>query len=113
MNGRALWYGEDGTPYEYKVFDLETPWNDVPGNYIFAKFTGSSWKPLYIGETTSLKVRLTTNHHQWPCAQSHGVTHIHAHTSSKSLTSRRNEEMNLIRQHNPPCNRFTGLFHNP
>lgn len=68
--------------YEFSV--VESPetaaWNDVPGVYIFAKLdaTGRWWQPLYIGETTSFKNRLTTHHERWQDAISSGVTHIHA-----------------------------------
>ena len=106
MSGTVIWRGEDGTPYEYKVFDLDPGWNDVPGNYIFARWDGESWIALYIGETSSFKDRLNNlQHHQaHDCAERRGMTAIHAHTGSREETVRRNEEFNLIRKLSPPCN---------
>ena len=104
---KVNWQGTSGTVYPYDVFQLNTSWNDVPGNYIFAKRNSSgNWVPLYIGETVSLKNRLTplSGHENWPCASRNGATHIHAHSSSPSLATRRSEESDLISRFQPACN---------
>ena len=104
MSGTCIWHGEDGTPYEYRVYDLYPKWNDVPGNYIFAKLSGTMWVPLYIGETSNFEQRLGPFHERWEEAQSNGMTHIHAHSGSKIQETRRYEEWNLIRVHMPKLN---------
>ena len=106
MSGTCIWRGEDGTTYEYRVFEENTAWNDVPGNYIFAKLTGSSWTALYIGQTSSFRDRLPPHHERWAYAKQHGATHIHAHTGSENERIRRLEEMNLIRYYTPLVNRI-------
>lgn len=108
MSGTFIWRGEDGTPYEYRIYNLDPKWNDVPGNYIFAKegtILGGGWIPLYIGETENFENRLGPSHERWAEAMAHGMTHVHAHTSSPVQETRRYEEWNLIRQHMPILNR--------
>ena len=105
MSGAQLWYGEDGTPYEYRIYDRGTIWNDVPGNYIFAVMSSGLWVPLYIGETDNFESRLNSNHEKWDAALRRGMTHIHAHTGSPVYETRRYEEWNLIRKHAPELNR--------
>ena len=103
----VTWHGKSKTAYHYSVYALDTNWNDTPGNYIFAKRNAQgAWVPLYMGETESLKNRLTplTSHEKWACARQNGATHIHAHTSSNSATARRAEESDLIASYRPICN---------
>ncbi len=107
MSGTYIWRGADGAPYEYRVYDLGAVWNDVPGNYIFAKKVSAlagQWVPLYIGETGSFESRLIPSHDRWHAALQEGMTHIHAHTSSAVQKTRRYEEWNLIRQYMPSLN---------
>lgn len=100
----AIWTGIDGSNYEYKVFSPDTRWNDVPGNYIFAKRVGTGWQALYIGETKSLKTRFENGHEKWQSARRHGATHVHAHTSNAAKSVRTREEGNLIENYSPPLN---------
>ena len=104
MNGTHVWRGEDGAPYEFRIYGLDTNWNDVPGNYIFAKRSGAGWIALYIGQTSSFKNRLSPSHEHWNRALQHGMTYIHAHTGSEYERTRRYEEWNLIRRHMPVVN---------
>ena len=99
------WQGASGQSYEYEVLSFSANWNDVPGNYIFAKQMNNTWEPVYIGETSSLKDRITTSHEKYPCVFSHGFTHVHAHGSNSSQVIRRQEETDLLNRFNPPCNR--------
>ena len=102
---KVVWTGADGTRYEYTVHSLNTDWYDVPGNYIFTKQNSQGqWVAIYIGETGSLRDRLSGDHENYPCGKRHGMTHIHAHTSSKVRTDRLAEEKNLVQRYNPPCN---------
>ena len=102
---KVAWRGQSGTTYEYTVYTLDTNWNDTPGNYIFAKRNAQgAWVAIYIGETESLKNRLTTSHEKWACAVRNGVTHMHAHVSSSVASVRRAEESDLIARYKPICN---------
>lgn len=104
MTESALWTGADGTNYSYKVFNTNVSWNNVPGNYIFAKLTGRGWEALYIGEAGDLKTRLVPTHEKWARALRLGMTHVHAHTSNPVKSVRTGEERNLIQRYRPPCN---------
>ena len=102
---KVTWTGDDGTRYEYNVHALDTDWYDVPGNYIFTKKnTAGLWVAIYIGETGSLRDRLSGDHEKYPCGRLQGMTHIHAHVSSEARATRLAEEQNLVRRYNPPCN---------
>lgn len=100
-----LWSGVSGRKYKYWIHDMDTTFKDSPGNYIFAKETSPGyWEPLYIGETESLKDRLS-NHEKRPCVIRNRGTHIHAHTSSSDEDIRKAEESDLIEKWNPICNK--------
>ena len=102
MADTCIWIGASGKKYEYTVYSIGREWNDVPGNYIFAKVVSNKWSPVYIGETESFKDRLP-NHNELPCIRSNGGTHIHAHTN-RSSQARLNEEADLLRNYTTPCN---------
>ena len=99
------WHGASGRRYEYYAHAIgTTSFNDVPGNYIFAKHSDSgSASTLYIGQTTSLRDRITASHEKWPCVTRNGVTHIHQHVNSNAA-NRLSEEQDLIQAASPPCN---------
>ena len=102
----VIWTGKSGKRYTYEVHDLNTNWNDVPGNYIFAGLNHRNrWAAAYIGETGSLKDRLSPieSHEKWPCAKRNGATHIHAHVSSSDAKVRRTEESDLIDAYGQKC----------
>ena len=107
MSERTIfWSGASGKQYKYWIDDINTSFKDEPGNYIYAKeISPDRWVPIYIGETDSLKDRLSSNHEKLPCIKRHGGTHIHAHTSSSDEDIRRAEEADLIEKWNPPCNK--------
>ena len=97
------WTGKSGTKYHYTIYEIGGDWNDIPGNYIFAKETSlRNWTPLYIGETESFKDRLP-NHNELPCIQRNGGTHIHARTN-RSNDARLKEEADLLANYTTPCN---------
>lgn len=100
-----LWPGALGKKYEYRIYPIDTTFKDVPGNYIYAKETSSgTWTPIYIGETESLKDRLS-NHEKMPCVKRNGGTHVHVHQSSSDAAVRRAEESDLLDKWDPPCNK--------
>jgi len=102
MADTVNWPGKSGKMYAYEIIPVNASWNDVPGNYIFAKRNGSSWMPVYIGQTDSFSDRLP-NHEKRPCAGRNGATHIHAHVN-KNDQSRLSEERDLIANWYPVCN---------
>ena len=106
-NTQITWRGMSGQMYFYSAYPVNADWNDVPGNYIFAKYVkGSGWVALYVGETGSLRDRLTPflGHEKAVCAHLNGITNILAHSSSSLEAVRRREEGDLISYYNPVCN---------
>lgn len=98
------WPGESGAKYRYLIYPIGSSFKAEPGNYIFAKETKpNTWSPIYIGETENLEERLD-NHNELPCIRRNGGTHVHVHLSSSNSQERRNEESDLIKKWNPPCN---------
>lgn len=97
------WIGASRKEYIYNIHPIDTNWNDVAGNYIFAKETSPrSWDAVYIGETVSFSDRLP-NHNELPCIRRNGGTHIHTHVNEDS-DARIEEEADLLANHNTPCN---------
>lgn len=99
---KVNWPGKSGRTYTYLVYPIGTSFNDVAGNYIYAKQVGPQWQPCYIGQTNSLQNRLA-NHEKEACAKRHGATHIHVKVTPGER-DRLAEEEDLIRLWNPPCN---------
>ena len=100
-----MWPGASGKQYKYWIYPMNTSFKDLPGNYIFAKETSpGKWTPIYIGETGSLKDRLS-NHEKMPCVKRYGGTHVHTHASSEDEETRRAEESDLLAKWDPPCNK--------
>ena len=103
MADKCIWTGASGKTYEYEMHPIGTNWNDVPGNYIFARESSpGKWQAVYIGETDSLKHRLP-NHNELPCVRRNGGTHIHAHANQDSR-ARLDEEADLLANNTTPCN---------
>jgi hypothetical protein len=99
------WYGASGKAYKYYIHPIRNDFRDLPGNYMFTKQTAlGDWIPLYIGESESLQGRLS-NHDKMPCVTGNGGTHIHVHISPADTAVRRDEEADLLRRWDPPCNR--------
>lgn len=64
--------------HEFRVYPLDTTWNNVAGVYIFCGInTQGYWVPLYVGQTDSFKDRFSS-HEKWNLATRNGATHIHA-----------------------------------
>ena len=98
------WKGRSDRTYGYWIHSIGTTFKDEPGNYIYASQTEPNrWRPIYIGQTESLRDRLA-DHEKESCAKRNGATHIHAHTSSNSESTRKSEEADLIEQWKPVCN---------
>ena len=99
----ATWPGLSGRKYTYDIYELSTTWNDVAGNYIFAKQVPDGWRASYVGETNSFQNRFS-NHEKWASARNDGATHVHAHTTPGGDAVRKAEEADLVGQLQPPCN---------
>ena len=101
----TLWPGASGAQYRYWIHKIGTSFKDSPGNYVFAKKTSPGhWTPIYIGETESLKDRLS-DHEKMPCIKRNGGTHIHAHLTCSDADASRAEESDLLEKWDPPCNK--------
>ena len=102
---QIYWAGKSGEKYGYWIYKIEDQFDDTPGNYIYTKKTnGDKWILLYIGQTSSLKDRLS-NHEKEAFAKRNGATHIHTHTNPASEEMRKKEEVDLIKCHGPVCNK--------
>ena len=44
------WLGQSGETYTFNLYELGTNFKSVPGVYIFAKVSGDSVSPIYVGE---------------------------------------------------------------
>jgi hypothetical protein len=105
--GAIMWPGVSGKKYKYWIYPIGEPFIAEPGNYIFAKETSPrKWTAVYVGETDNLGRRLNNpdSHEKMPCIRNYGGTHIHAHKSSDSGVTRRNEESDIRDNWNPKCN---------
>ena len=101
----CTWTGISGKQYEYGIYPIGTSFVAKPGNYVHAKVSGlGRWSAVYIGETEDLSTRFE-NHHAAHCIARNGATHIHVHLSSADRQVRLNEETDLRRSHNTPCNK--------
>ena len=79
MADKVDWVGQSGQTYSSYLRKIGASYKDLPGVYIFVKLEIEKWSPIYVGETDSLKDRLTTNrenHHRYYCVTNHGATHI-------------------------------------
>ena len=76
-HGTATWLG-----YSFGVYRHDDNWTAIAGLYVFAARELDDqrtpvWRPLYVGQTTSLVDRIPT-HYKWPEAVRSGATHVHA-----------------------------------
>ncbi len=98
------WVGHSGTEYPYEIHPLETQFQAVPANYIFARQSeDGTWVPVYIAQTRALNQRLE-GHISVEDARRQGATHIHVHLSTSGQATRCSEEHDLVNQWHPVCN---------
>jgi hypothetical protein len=98
------WVGQSGTEYPYDIYPLDTQFQAVPGNYIYAKRReDGTWEPIYIAETRALNQRLE-GHVGVEDARAHGATHVHVHFSTAGQAARCSEEHDLVKHWHPECN---------
>jgi hypothetical protein len=98
------WAGESGQEYQYEVYPIDTAFQALPGNFIYAKQSeDGSWVPVYIAQTRGMHQRLE-GHVNVDDAIANGATHIHAHYCSAGQGARCNEERDLVQRWQPVCN---------
>jgi hypothetical protein len=98
------WPGQSGKEYPYEIYTLDTDFQPLPGNYIYARQAeDGTWVPVYIAQTRDLHQRLEGHVHLDDAVQN-GATHLHAHYCSVGQASRCSEERDLILHWQPVCN---------
>ena len=97
------WKGASGNLYPYEVHKFGASFNAVAANYCVAKLVGNTYHAIYFGQTNNLQDRFS-NHEKDPCFRRNGATHTHVHRNSNE-TTRRSEEVDLIKLHDPVCNK--------
>ena len=88
----------------YTRYSAGTKWSAVSANHICAKTVGNTAYAKYIGETGNLQERMP-DHEKWPCCNRNGVNEIHINRDAISAEERRQQEADLVRSQNPPCNK--------
>jgi hypothetical protein len=102
------WPGQSGTQYPYEIHPLDTQFQAVPANYIYAgQSEDGTWVPIYIAQTRALKQRLE-GHVSLADASAQGATHIHVHLSTTGQGARCSEEHDLLERWHPVCNDVVG-----
>lgn len=102
--------GASGRKHIFQAYTLGTEtFNDVGGVYIFTRKTRNlhgdiKYYPLYIGQTESLRDRLTASHEKWPCAVQNNVDCLCVLAEDNTF-SRRAIELDLLSKYNTPCNK--------
>jgi hypothetical protein len=101
------WLGQSGQEYQYEVYPIDTAFQPLPGNFIYAKQgEDGNWVPVYIAQTRGMHQRLE-GHVNVDDAIANGATHIHAHYCSTGQAARCNEERDLVQRWQPVCNDVT------
>ena len=102
------WLGQSGAQYPYEIHPLDTEFQSVPANYIYAgQSADGAWVPIYIAHTRALKQRLE-GHGSIADASAQGATHIHIHLSTMGQGARCSEEHDLLERWHPVCNDAAG-----
>ncbi len=100
----SSWPGESGKAYQYEVYPLDAPFQNLPGNFIYARQAeDGSWVPVYIAQTRNLHQRLE-GHVSMDDAVQNGATHIHAHYDTAGQAARCTEEHDLVQRWHPALN---------
>lgn len=99
--------GKSGEKYQFNVYELNTSFKNIGGNYGFTKRTvkqdgSGSHDIIYIGKTEDWSTRFQ-NHHKEDCISKHGANRICVrHVDSEN--ERDLIEKDLIRNYKPVCN---------
>lgn len=105
----VVWNGASGRKYSFELWPIGTNFNDIAGVYIFCRrLANGNWGAVYIGESSSLKGRLSSNlatHHRLDAIKRQGATHICALPISGHPSLRLAVETDLRQLIKPICNR--------
>ncbi len=100
----SSWLGQSGKEYQYEIFPLDSVFQSLPGNFIYAgQAEDGSWIPLYIAQTRNLNQRLE-GHVSLADAVQNGATRIHAHYDTAGQAARCSEERDLMLRWQPMLN---------
>jgi len=94
--------GQSGTKYDFEVYPWGTSFSPVGGLYLVLKKQIANYNILYIGQTGDLSERFDY-HHQAPCFNRNGKTHI-AVRGEGTEQRRLAIETDLIRNYKTSCN---------
>jgi hypothetical protein len=94
--------GQSGTTYDFEVYPWGTSFNPVGGLYLVLKKQPANYNILYIGQTGDLSERFD-NHHQAPCFNRNGKTHV-AVRGEGTEQRRLAIETDLIHNYKTSCN---------
>lgn len=107
--GIVVWTGASGVKYRTELDLIGACYKSRSGVYIFcSRMSDGRWRPIYVGETSSFKRRLTDElerHHRWPSVAREGATHICTLHVPDGLAIREGIETDLRIHLDPPCNR--------
>ena len=97
--------GKSGSQYKFWIYPLGTAFKDSPGIYGWLKETApGTFRPVYFGQTGSLRDRHGGDHHKEAEVKRNGATHICARVTSGTEAQRLAEEKDLIENYKPVCN---------
>ena len=101
--------GVSGSRYQFNLHPIGTSFLEAAGVYVFCRPSSplGRWDPIYIGETSNLRDRLTQNlrnHHQWENIRRHGATHVAIMFTFGDLAQREAIETDLRNAYPTPCN---------
>ena len=96
--------GVSGATYEFWCYPWDTTLKHEGGVYLVLKKTtrNGNYDMLYVGQTVDLSERFEA-HHQKPCFDRNGKTHIAARLENSERT-RLLVEADLIQNYRPSCN---------
>lgn len=99
----------NGNNHNFWLHPIGTNYKDEPGVYAFARNDSKAWTIVYIGETDSLKTRLTDQlkqHHRYQCAVvNEKATHLLTRIVAGGDQARLDLETGLRQAYEPACNR--------
>jgi hypothetical protein len=100
-----VWQGKSGRRYRYSVHAFGSTFGRAPANFVVTREIRPGIDfPLYFGQTNDISVPLE-DCLETQCAHLRRATHIHVHFNRASDEARRAEQLDLIAQWSPPCNR--------
>lgn len=108
MLATAPWYTA-GKQHEYTftVYEIGEDFPDTSGVYIFAVPEGESWRPIYFGQTESLKETITDKllaQAHYDCITREGASHVLIFETGHNAEVRRKIVAGLMAEGKAVCN---------